>query len=168
MRFAHMADCHIGAWNDPKMRELSHRSFEKAIDICLQERLDFVLIAGDLFNTALPSIDSLKLAVECLKRLKDKGIRAYVIPGSHDYSPSGKTILDVLEKAELIVNVFRIDEDGSLKLFRDEKTGTEITGILGRRGGLEKELYRNLLPNKESQGFRIFMFHSAIRELLLT
>jgi exonuclease SbcD len=165
MRFAHMADCHIGAWNDPKMRQLSHHTFEQAIELCINEKLDFILIAGDLFNTALPSIDSLKMAVENLKKLKDHGIRTYVIPGSHDFSPSGKTILDVLEKAELIVNVFRIEE-GSLRIFLDEKTNTEIAGILGRRGGLEKELYKNLSVAKDKTRFRIFMFHSAIKELL--
>jgi DNA repair protein SbcD/Mre11 len=167
MKFAHMADCHIGGWNDSKMRELSHKAFEKATKICLQEKVDFVLIAGDLFNTALPGIDTLKVAVENLKLLADNQIKVYVIPGSHDYSPSGKTILDVLEKADLLVNVFRFD-DGQLSLTVDQKTKSKITGIIGRRGGLEMGYYEamNKLAHQKEDGFKIFMFHSALKELV--
>ena len=35
MRFAHLADCHIGAWRDPALSELSIQSFEQAIDKCI-------------------------------------------------------------------------------------------------------------------------------------
>jgi len=167
MRFAHMADCHIGGWNDSKLRELSHRAFETATKLCIQEKVDFVLIAGDLFNTSLPGIESLKVAVENLKLMRDHGINVYVIPGSHDYSPSGKTILDVLEKAELITNIFRF-EDGQLRLTTDEKTGAKIMGIIGRRGGLEIGYYEALdkLAHSKSDGFKIFMFHSTLKELV--
>jgi exonuclease SbcD len=167
MKFAHMADCHIGGWNDSKLRELSHRAFEKASKLCIEEKVDFVLISGDLFNTSLPGIESLKVAVENLKLLVDNGINIYVIPGSHDYSPSGKTILDVLEKAELIINIFRF-EDGQLRLTTDEKTGAKLMGIIGRRGGLEIGYYEALdkLVHSKEAGFKIFMFHSTLKELV--
>lgn len=168
MKFAHMADCHIGGWNDPKLRELSHRAFQSAVELCIDEKVDFVLIAGDLFNTSLPGIESLKIAVEGLKLLRDNGINVYVIPGSHDYSPSGKTILDVLEKAELLTNIFRFN-DGQLSITKDEKTGTILMGIIGRRGGLEIGYYEALdkLAHEKEPGFKIFMFHSALKELVL-
>lgn len=167
MKFAHMADCHVGGWNDTKLRELSLRAFETAIKLCIAENVDFVLIAGDLFNTSLPGIESLKVAVENLKLLRDHKIQVYVIPGSHDYSPSGKTILDVLEKAELITNIFRF-EDGQLKITTDEKTGARLMGIIGRRGGLEIGYYEALdkLAHSKTDGFKIFMFHSTLKELV--
>jgi DNA repair protein SbcD/Mre11 len=162
MKFAHLADCHIGSWSDSRMRELSDNAAEKAFEVCMQENVDFVLVSGDLFNSALPNIDSLKLAVELLKQLYDKQIKVYVIPGSHDYSPSGKTMLDVLEKAGLVVNVYKAYLDKGYLV--DEKTGAIITGILGKRGGLEKEDYENLnIARLENlSGFKIFMFHSAV------
>ena len=120
MKFAHMADCHIGGWRDPKLRMLGAQAFCRAIDLCIEKSVDFVLIAGDLFNTSLPPIDSLKTAAGKLKELKDKNIPAYLISGSHDYSPSGKTMLDVLEEAGLVLNVARAHEeqpeDGKLRL----------------------------------------------------
>ncbi|MCX6711184.1 MAG: DNA repair exonuclease, partial [Candidatus Woesearchaeota archaeon] len=144
MKFAHMADCHIGAWREPKLREANLQAFFRAIDICIKEKVDFILISGDLFNTAFPGIDGLKEVVLKLMELKDAGIPAYVVPGSHDFSPSGKTMLDVLENARLFTNVFRGKvENGLLKLkfTEDRKTGAKITGILGRRGLLEQSYY---------------------------
>ena len=42
-------------------------------------------------------------------RLKTKGIRVYVIGGSHDYSYSGKSFLDLLDEAGVFVNVVKYE-----------------------------------------------------------
>ena len=120
MKFAHLADLHLGAYKEPRMRALSDRAFELAINNILQEKVDFVLISGDLFNTSLPSVDNLKDATLKLKLLKDNNIPVYIIAGSHDFSPSGKTMLDVLENAGLAINVARgdiVNEKLRLKVF---------------------------------------------------
>ncbi len=170
MKFAHLADCHIGSWRDPKLKDISTIAFQRAADKCIEENVDFVLISGDLFNTSLPRIDNLKDAVSAFKKLKEKDISIYIIPGSHDYSPSGKTMLDVLENAGLFVNVVKGEEIGGkirLNFTIDKKTGAKITGMLGKRYSLEKEYYKNLiLENLEQEdGYKIFMFHSGIDEL---
>jgi len=170
MKFAHMADCHIGSWRDPKLRDTSTLAFCKAIDKCVTEKVDFILIAGDLFNTSFPRLDNLKAVVTKFKQLKDLEIPVYIVPGSHDYSPSGKTILDVLEEAGLFINVFKGSvEDGKLKLnfTTDKKTGAKITGILGKRGALEKTYYEKLILDnlEKEEGYKIFLFHSGIDEL---
>ena len=169
MKFTHMADCHIGSWRDPKLNWISTEAFCRAIDISIEKKVDFILIAGDMFNTSLPPIDRLKTVVKKLRELKDKGIPLYIIAGSHDYSPSGKTMLDVLENADLLVNVSKgeiIGEKLRLKYTVDEKTGAKITGILGRRNMLDREYYDNL--ERESlemeDGFKIFMFHTGLNE----
>jgi DNA repair exonuclease SbcCD nuclease subunit len=170
MKFAHIADCHIGSWRDPKLRDVSVMAFNKAIDKCVEEAVDFILISGDLFNTSLPRIDNLKEVVMTFRKLKDKNIPVYIIPGSHDFSPSGKTMLDVLEEAGLFVNVVKGEEvDGKLKLkfTVDEKTGAKITGMLGKRYSMEKKYYENLILDnlEQEKGYKIFMFHSGIDEL---
>ena len=97
MRFAHFADCHVGGWQDPRMKDLTIAAFRKAVDERIARRVDFLLIAGDLFNTALPQIDLIKDVAGSLKKINDAGIKVYIIAGSHDFSPSRKTMLDVLE-----------------------------------------------------------------------
>jgi len=170
MKFAHLADCHIGGWRDEKMQALSVDAFQKAIDISISEGVDFILIAGDLFNTSIPAIDKIKSVVVALKRLREKDIPVYIIAGSHDFSPSGKTMLDVLEEADLFKNVCKGSVvEGKLKLdfTIDEKTGAKITGMLGKKGMLDRTYYSELLREdlEKEEGFKIFMFHTAITEL---
>lgn len=170
MKFAHLADCHLGAWKEPKLAELNRRAFVSAVDIIITEKVDFVLISGDLFNTSLPSFDSLKETVAKLKQLADLGIPVYIIAGSHDYSPSGKTMLDVLEQAGLCINVAKgEDAEGKLRLRLtiDPKTNAKITGMVGKKGMLEKEFYQLLdrEPLENEEGFKIFMLHTALTEL---
>ncbi len=173
MKFAHLADLHLGSWREPKMGELSSKAFTEAVDLCIKEKVDFILFAGDLFNTALPPIDKLKLVTKKLKELQDRQIPVYVIPGSHDFSPSGKTMIDVLENAGLMTNVCRGKVAGGLlqlKLTIDQKTGTGITGILGKKGMLDRTYYENLdykhLQEEISPlPYKIFMFHTTLTEL---
>ena len=164
MKFGHLADCHIGGWREDELRELGIESFRRAIDLCIQENVGFVLISGDLFHTSMPSIDIIKEAADILNKLKEQDINVYIIPGSHDYSPSGKTMLDVLEKAGLVVNVMRFDN--SKLLFTQDKTGVKITGLYGRRSQLDKLDYENLEKEhlEQEKGFKIFMFHTTLDE----
>ncbi len=170
MKFAHIADCHIGSWREPRLRESSTKAFEKAVEKCKEEKVDFVLISGDLFNTSLPPVDNLSIVVKKLKELKDRNIPIYIVAGSHDFSPSGKTMLDVLDSAGLVVNTAKGNvEDNKIYLnfTVDEKTGAKIVGMFGKKGGLEKSYYESLAraPLEKEPGYKIFMFHTALTEL---
>jgi DNA repair protein SbcD/Mre11 len=169
MKFAHFADLHLGSWRDQRIADISTRAFLQALETCKSENVDFILISGDMFNTSLPAIDCLKDVVSALKNLSDSNIPVYIIAGSHDFSPTGKTMLDVLENAGLLINVMRgevIDNRLRLKFTIDSKTGAKITGIIGKKGMLGKAYYENLAKeNLESEtGFKIFMFHTSLSE----
>lgn len=172
MKYAHLADLHLGSWRDQKMRDLSTTAFLTAIDQCIQNQVDFILFAGDIFNTSLPSLDTLKIVAKKLKELQDRNIPLYVIAGSHDFSPSGKTMVDVLENAGLLKNVCKgvVDQETKelhLHFTTDPKTGARLTGILGRKGLLDKTYYQNLHRSNLEQepGYKIFMFHTTVSEL---
>lgn len=173
MRFAHIADCHVGAWRDSKMKDVNLQSFSKTIDLIIEEsskqKIDFLIIAGDLFNTALPNIDALKLVFEKLKLIQEKNISVYGIAGSHDYSVAGKSMLEVLEKAKLFTNLMTGEiENKKLKLKFTQNGNVKLTGIIGKKGTLEKEYYNSLdyesLENTD--GNKIFVFHTAISEFI--
>ena len=143
MKYAHLADLHLGSWREEKMRELSTRAFLQAIDECMAEKVDFLLFSGNW----------LKLANDVV-------------------SPSGKTMLEVLENAGLLKNVCKggVDPESKklkLKFTIDEKTGAKITGMLGKKGLLDKVYYQNLeLESLEKeQGYKIFLFHTTLTEL---
>lgn len=164
MKFAHLADCHVGGWREEKLNKLSIEHFKKAVDICLDENVGFVLISGDLFDVAMPGYDVINEVARQLARLKEDDVNVYVISGSHDYSVTGKTALNILESADLCINACKF-EDEKLQIIED-KTGVKISGMLGRRGGLEKEDYKRLERKhlEDEDGFKIFMFHTALEE----
>jgi exonuclease SbcD len=169
-KFAHMSDCHIGAWRDEKLRDLNLQAFEKAIDLCVEEKVDFILISGDLFDSNIPDLYQVKRSVEKLRLAKDKGINVYLIFGSHDYSPNTISMIDVLESADLFEKVSKAEfEEDKLELqfVEDPKTGAKLTGLPGRKMGLEKDYYEtlNVEPLEKEEGFKIFQFHTSVTEL---
>ena len=167
LKFAHIADCHLDAYsrNDILQNELNS-SFSNAIESAIKNNVDFVLICGDLFNNASPSISTLVFAIKTLKKLKDKNIPVYVIAGSHDYTPSGNTILNVLNVAGLTINSYQPinEENTELKLIQHKDTCIYIGGIIGRIRGLDKELYEQIKIIPKNNAFNIFMFHNGIDE----
>ena len=60
VKFAHIADVHLGGWKQQPLQDLNFKSFEIALEISIKEKVNFVLIAGDLFDTAYPPIETLK------------------------------------------------------------------------------------------------------------
>lgn len=166
-RFAHLPDIHLGCWSNQDLRDYPQKAFQKAIKACIEENVDFILIAGDLFDTALPTIDVLKFAVSVLKICAEKNMPVYIIPGSHDYSPTGKTIISVLEEAGLVKNVAVGKENNGRLLLEctQDGTGAKIFGMPGKKGGLERNYFSLLDRSIEKEnGFKIFLFHSGLQE----
>lgn len=170
-KFAHITDCHLGSWRNPKLRELNLQAFEKSISISIKEQVDFILITGDFFDVNIPQLAPVKRAVEILKQARDSGIAVYMIYGSHDFNTANISMIDILHSAELFIKPtdFQTNTDSViLKFFVDKKTGAKITGISGRKVGLDREMYEKL--DKKSlemeDGFKIFLLHKGIQEIL--
>jgi DNA repair exonuclease SbcCD nuclease subunit len=167
--FAHLADIHIGAFRQPTLQKLVLDAFNSALDTCLQRKVDFIIVSGDLFDSNIPDMGLVNSAVKKMREVKESGIQFYVIYRSHDFSPTQTSIVDILESAGLFAKTTkgRMD-DGKLKLefTVDERTGAKLCGISGRRLGIEKEYYEVL--DRESlekePGFKIFMLHGALTE----
>ena len=165
MKFAHMGDCHLGGWRQLELQKLNFQHFEYAIDKCIKEKIDFVLIAGDLFDSAYPPIDTIKEAFNEFRKLKESGIPVFLIAGSHDYSVSGKSFLDVLEKAGFAKNVFKSEEkNGSIILYPTIYKDVAIYGYPGKKSGLEV-LELEKIKLQETPGlFNILMLHTSLRD----
>ena len=170
-KFSHITDCHLGSWRNPKLRDLNIKAFERSILISIKEQVDFILITGDFFDVNIPQLAPVKKAVEIMKHARDSGIPIYMIYGSHDFNTANISMIDILHSAELFIKPteFEFNTDSIiLKFFVDEKTGAKITGISGRKVGLDKEIYERLDKQKlESEdGFKIFLLHKGIQEIL--
>jgi DNA repair protein SbcD/Mre11 len=170
-KFSHITDCHLGSWRNPKLRDLNIQAFERSILISIKEQVDFILITGDFFDVNIPQLAPVKKAVEIMKHARDSGIPIYMIYGSHDFNTANISMIDILHSAELFIKPteFEFNTDSIiLKFFVDEKTGAKITGISGRKVGLDKEIYERLDKQKleSEEGFKIFLLHKGIQEIL--
>lgn len=165
MKFAHLGDCHLGGWRQPELKELNFRSFQYAIDKCIYERVDFILISGDLFDSAYPPIDTLKDVFSEFRKLNDAKIPVFLIAGSHDYSASGKTFLDVLEKSGFCKNAFLFEErNDKIVLQPIIYKNVAIYGYPGKKSSLEVEELGRITIQDAPGMFKILLLHTAIRD----
>lgn len=168
-RFAHLSDIHLGAHRDPVLQKLELETFNNFIDKCIRLRVDFIVISGDFFHIGIPDLNVVNEALKKMRSLDEEGIPVYVVYGSHDFSPIGTTIIDLLDTVGSIKKIEkgRIVE-GKLRLnfLIDERTGAKITGISGRKRSLEIMDYEVLdkVSLEEEDGFKIFVFHSGLTE----
>ena len=162
-KFAHLADVHLGGWKQQQMQELNFQSFREAINVCIKEKVDFVIIAGDLFDSAYPSIEILKKAFAEFRRLYESKIPCFLVAGSHDYSVSGKTFLDVLEKAGFCKNLLMLEEnERGIFLNPIIYKGIAIYGYPGKKSSLEIENLKKIKLNDSPGMFKIFVLHTTI------
>ncbi|KKL56216.1 hypothetical protein LCGC14_2247600, partial [marine sediment metagenome] len=136
VKFAHLADCHLGAWRNEILNQMGYDAFKQAINKILEEEVDFIIISGDLFDISNPKVDVVDLAVKELKKLQDKNIPVYGIMGSHDFSPSDNSMIRPLISAGLFIDVSKgeIVDEKKLKLhfIQDSKTKIKLTGLRAR------------------------------------
>jgi len=93
-RFVHTADIHLDSplqslsLRDPEIAELigiaMRQSFSRTVDLCLDERVDALMIAGDLYDRELRSMKSGAFFSQEMRRLDAAGIRVFIIKGNHD------------------------------------------------------------------------------------
>jgi len=167
MKFAHLGDCHLGGWRQPELRTLNFQSFQEAVARCIKKKVEFALIAGDLFDSPYPPIETLKNTFAEFRKLKDAKIPVFIIAGSHDYSVSGKTFLDVLEKAGFCKNVSKFAEKNS-KIFLEPTLYKNIAiyGFSGKKSGMEVEEIERIKIQDSPGLFKILMLHTTIRDAI--
>lgn len=87
MKFAHLADTHLGyrQFGLIEREKDFYEVFGKVIDKIIEEKVDFVIHSGDLFETAKPSPMALLEFQRGLLKLKGAGIPMYAIAGNHDF-----------------------------------------------------------------------------------
>ncbi|MEM5828926.1 MAG: DNA repair exonuclease [Candidatus Aenigmatarchaeota archaeon] len=158
-KFAHISDIHLGAFRDMALREMNLNAFLKAMDKCIENKVDFIIFAGDLFDNSMPDAKVLSRAVKKMREVKDNGIEIYVIYGSHDYSPIQASIIDVLQSAGLFI---KLDKN----FIEDKKTKAKIAGVSAlKRGEIEEDISQVKLAGYDEKDFRIFVVHAAISDV---
>ena len=171
MKFAHLSDIHLGFQKNEALQKIEQKVFEDILDDCINKKVNFILIPGDMFHVNIPEMRVQKYAFAKFKQVHDAGIPVYVVYGSHDFSPISNSVIDLLAEIGYLkkVTIPKSNEDGtiSLSFLHDEKTGVKLAGLSGLKVGRDREWYEKLdRSNFEGEsGFKIFLFHGGIADL---
>lgn len=85
MKFVHLADLHLGKRvNEFSMLEDQKYVLKQVLDLIDEEQAEGLLIAGDIYDKPIPSIEAVRLFDDFLTRLADRHVPVYLIAGNHD------------------------------------------------------------------------------------
>jgi DNA repair protein SbcD/Mre11 len=85
MRFLHTSDWHLGrSLHRADLREAQAAFLDHLVETARAERVDAVLVAGDVYDRAIAPVDSVALCEDALARLRATGARVILISGNHD------------------------------------------------------------------------------------
>lgn len=93
-RFVHAADIHLDsplkslALRDPELAGLvgdaTRRALVNIVDLCIDEQVDALLLAGDLYDGEQTSMKTARFLADQIRRLHEARIDVFVIRGNHD------------------------------------------------------------------------------------
>ncbi len=134
-RFIHCSDLHIdspfkGLSSEKpelakKIRASTSQAFQNIVDLAIKEKIDAVVIAGDIYDSKDKSLQAQFKFLKGLTELSDAGIPAFLAHGNHDPLDSRFATLKWPE----LVTVFSGDEVEGHNIQRDGKILARIQGI---------------------------------------
>lgn len=165
VKFIHAADLHLDSPFKSRTKmpasileilmESTYRSVTRMVDFAISERVDFILISGDVFDQSNRSLKSEIFLKNQFNRLKDKGIFVYMIHGNHDPLSSG----------------FKTNWPENVAVFRENVETYEMMSSQGERVYLHgfsyllDESYENKLDeyptNTDNRGIHIGLLHGT-------
>jgi len=85
MRLLHTSDWHLGrSFHGVGMLEAQRAFVDQLVDVVREQSVDVVLIAGDVYDRALPGVDVVGLLDDALVRLSGAGAKVVLTSGNHD------------------------------------------------------------------------------------
>ncbi len=158
MRFIHIADVHLGAvpdagypWAKKRSQEI-WETFESVLKRAKKERVDLVLISGDLFH-GQPLEGELREVNELFASLGKT--RVVLIAGNHDYLKQGSAYLS-FAWSENVTCLW----SGSCERVQYEGIKTEIYGFSYTQREITAPLYDGLCPERNGY-FHILLAHGG-------
>lgn len=127
MRILHTADWHAGKTLKGRDRLDEQRAVLAEITrIAEQHQVDAVLVAGDVYESAVPSAPAQQLVVQTLLRLRQTGAEVIVIAGNHDHGPTFEAYRPLMGQAGItLAGAARPPGKGGVVRFRARSTGEE-------------------------------------------
>ncbi|MCC3143949.1 DNA repair exonuclease [Halanaerobium sp. Z-7514] len=168
IKFIHTADIHLGrplsygGNPDEELLEIftqaDKKSLERLVNIAIREKVDFIVISGDLYDREARSVNSSRFFLELCQKLDKENIFVYIISGNHD--PAGRK----KEPFELPENVhFFSSEEVEIKEFKkNNQVKARILGQSYRQKFESRSMYNFFTPPDKSV-FNLALLHTALK-----
>ena len=137
------------------MRSATFEAFEGVVTLCLKKEVDFLLVAGDVFDGADRSIRAQIAFAECLKKLGEAGIKSFVVHGNHDPMGCWSRTLEWPKG----VYVFG-DTPETVPVERNGALLAHVQGVSYGRSEERRNLVRLFL--KTNAGFHVGLLHANV------
>jgi len=140
-----------------RLRVATLRVWDRIVDLALARRVDFVVVAGDVFEAETRSLIAQLVFADGLVRLYNAGIATAVVTGNHDPLSGWEATVDWPPLARR----FEADAVGSMAIIRD---GAEIARVYGISYGTKAEVrdlaarFKRELPTP----FAVGLLHGTI------
>ena len=164
MKFSHISDTHLGLiqYGLEEREQDIYDSFNQAIDISIQDKVDFVIFAGDIFHNPNPSGTAILQMANALKKLKQNEIESFFVLGEHDISRIRSTpipyVYHNLEFSKYVGRGEPVYYKDVMIVGFDKIRKNEMTGLE------EKFSHVESLANKH-EGHKILVLHQGITEV---
>jgi DNA repair exonuclease SbcCD nuclease subunit len=134
VRFIHAADLHLDApfggvdATDGRVREAlgasTYRALDAIVDACLEHAVDFLVVAGDVYNHRERGVRSQLAFARAASRLGQAGIRVFVVHGNHDPASGWSAGIALPDN----VHVFAADRVERVAFERDGEVACALYG----------------------------------------
>lgn len=128
MKFLHTADLHIGKIiNDFSMLEDQRHILKQILEIARSKKADALVLAGDIYDRAIPPAEAVVVLGDFLQEAVDAGIAVLMISGNHDSPERVGFAGGILEKQGIFIAGLYHDE---LKQVRFKDAYGDVTFVL--------------------------------------
>ena len=164
MIFSHISDTHLGfvQYHSEEREDDIYSAFNQAIDTSINDHVDFVIFAGDIFHVPTPSGKAILVLANALKRLKRNNIDSFFILGEHDVSRMRATpipfVYHNLEFSKYIGNGKPFQYKDIMILGYDKRRKNEIHTF-------EQDFAMADIEAKNHTGHKILVLHQGITEI---
>ena len=102
MKILHTSDWHLGQVFKGRSREEEHQKFlDWLVNILKEEKIETLIIAGDIFDSYNPPNYSLKMYHKFLAKLIDLKMNVFIIAGNHDSISTLEVSKDILKSLNI-------------------------------------------------------------------
>ncbi|MEE2035716.1 exonuclease SbcCD subunit D [Nocardiopsis sp. CT-R113] len=129
MRLLHTSDWHLGrSFHRENLIDAQSAFLDHLVGTIRERRIDVVVVAGDLYDRALPPVDAVRLFDRALSRVRATGARAVLISGNHDSMARMSFATDLIDASGVHLRS-SLDGVGSPVLIDDEHGPVAFYGI---------------------------------------